>query len=199
MAKKLREYEDNYHEVMSKFYDLTEEYNDRNVTTIKRQLGKLIEKDPDFLDSYLFLYQIYQDEGKLQDAEKLLDEAYNRAIKSITDKKGNWPDIMEWEWLENRHITRTILSKAIALWRDKESDDALEILRKLLRTNPRDNVGARDYILAIRMNMSFEEFEDKFDRGGYYDGELMVWFEKNYKKFPDEFDWGPFHWHWEIP
>ncbi len=51
------------------------------------------------------------------------------------------------------------------------------------------NIGARDYILAIRMNMSFGQFEKRFNKDGYYDSELIKWFDKNHKKFPDEFDW----------
>lgn len=189
MAEQPREFVDKDHEVMGIYYDLCEEYDGSNVSSIKRQLKQLIEKDPDFLDSYLRLYEILQDEGNLPEAEKVLDEAYERAVKVITDKKGNWPDVLEWGWLENRHIIRTILNKAISLWRSGETDSALDLLRKLLRTNPGDNVGARDFILAIRMDMSFEEFELRFNRGGYYDMELTEWFDENYRKFPDEFEW----------
>lgn len=189
MAKRLREYLDKDHEVMDAYYDLSERYNGRNAKSIKRQLTKLIEEDPDFLDSYLLLYNILQNEDNLLEAEKILDDAYERALKLITDKKGNWPDILEWGWLENRHIIRTILNKAISLWQYNERTAALELFRKLLRTNPGDNVGARDFILAVRMNMSFKEFEDRFDKGGYYDTELTDWFDENYQKFPDEFGW----------
>ncbi|MFQ6034619.1 MAG: tetratricopeptide repeat protein [Sedimentisphaerales bacterium] len=190
MVRKQREYVDKDHKVMGSYYDLCEKYCDgRGIKTIKRQLKQLIEKDQDFLDSYLLLCSILQNEGNLQEAEKILDEAYERALRSITDKKGNWPDVLEWGWLENRHIIRTILNKAISLWKKGQIDDALDLLRKLLKTNPGDNVGARDYILAIRMNMSFEEFENRFNKGGYYDMELSDWFDRNYKKFPDEFGW----------
>jgi len=189
MAKRKREYVDKDHKVMDIYYDLCEKYNGTNAKSIKKQLKQLIEKDPDFLDSYLLLYEISQDEGNLPEGEKVLNEAYERALKLITDKKGNWPDILEWGWLENRHIIRTILNKAISLWKNKKIDNALDLFRKLLKTNPRDNVGARDYILAIRMNMSFEEFEKRFNKGGYYDTELSHWFDENYKRFPDEFDW----------
>jgi len=189
MVKKQREYVDKNHRVRETYYDLCEEYDGRNAESIERQLKQLIKEDPDFLDSYLFLYEILQDDGNFHEAEKILNEAYGRALKMITDKKGNWPDILEWGWLENRHIIRTILNKAISLWRNKEIDNALDLFRKLLKTNPGDNVGARDYILAIRMGMSFEKFEKRFNKGGYYDMELDNWFDKNYKKFPDEFDW----------
>lgn len=189
MAKKQREYVDKNHKVRDVYYDLCEKYNGSNTKSIKRQLKQLIEKDHDFLDSYLLLYEILQDDGNLPEAEKILNDAYERTLKLIIDKKGNWPDVLEWGWLENRHIIRTILNKAISLWKNKEIDDALDLFRKLLKTNPGDNVGARDYILAIRMNMSFEEFENRFDRGGYCDKELSDWFDENYKRFPGEFGW----------
>jgi len=189
MTKKQREYIDKNHKVMDIYYDLCEKYNGNNSEYIKKQLGHLIVKDPDFLDSYLFLYEILLDEGNLLEGEKILNYAYERALKLITDKEGNWPDILEWGWLQNRHIIRTILNKAISLWENKKIDDALDLFRKLLKTNPNDNVGARYYILAIRMKISFEEFEKRFNKGGYYDMELSDWFYENYKRFPDEFDW----------
>jgi tetratricopeptide (TPR) repeat protein len=189
MAKKQIEYLDKDHKVMSDFYDLCEIHDGSNTLSVKRQLENLIKKDPDYLDPYLFLREILQEKSNSGEAEKLLDDAYRRAIELITDKKGNWPDILEWAYLENRHIIRTILNKALSLWENEETDDALELFRKLLKTNPGDNVGARDYILAIRMDMSFEDFERRFNKGGFYDNEMINWFEKNYKKFPDEFDW----------
>jgi len=72
------------------------------------------------LDSYLIPYQILEDEGDLNKVEKVLDEAYRRAIALITDKDGNWPNVLERVWLENRHIIRTILNKALLLWRKEK-------------------------------------------------------------------------------
>jgi len=189
MAKRLREYVDGDHKVMSAYYGLHEKYNSRNAESIKKQLEQLIEKDPNFLDSYLLLYEILRDKGNFGEAEKVLGGAYEKALNLITDKKGNWPDVLDWGWLENRHIIRTLLNKAILLWKKKDVDAALDLFRRLLRMNPGDNVGARDYILAIRMNMSFEAFEKQFNKGGYYDSEAVEWFDENYKKFPDEFGW----------
>lgn len=152
-------------------------------------LKRLIEEDPDFLDPYLELYEIYQVENKDHKARQTLDEAYERAIDLITDKQGNWPDALLWGFLENRHIIRTLLNKALLEWEDGNNDKALELLRSLLRTNPNDNVGARDYILAIRMGFSMYGFEDRFNKGGYYDMDLTIWFEEHARKFPDEFGW----------
>ena len=171
------------------YYDILEIIDDLDRKVVEEELRKLIEIDADFLDPYLILYGIYRENGEQIEAEKILDDAYNRAIKIITDKNGNWPDILEWSWLENRHIIRTILNKAISLWDNENTYETLDLLRKLLKTNPYDNIGARNYILAIRLGMTLEEFENRFDRGGYYDSELSDWFDENYNKFPDEFKW----------
>lgn len=184
---KQREFVDQDHEVIDDYHKLIQE--EPGIPLLKVELKKLIKKDPDFFDSYLTLFNILQSEGRQREAEKLLDEAYKRAINLITDQKGEWPDLLEWGWVENRHIIRTLLNKAISLWRSGKTDDALDLFRKLLRSNPGDNVGARDYILAIRMKMSFKKFEKRFNKGGFYDSHLSDWFEKNYRKFPDEFDW----------
>lgn len=187
MAKKQREFVDKDREIMSEYYDVCEEYDGRYSKSLDDQMKALIEKDPDYLEPYLLLYYMLKNQH-IKDAEKLLDEAYDRAIKLITNKNGNWPDILEWGFLENRHIIRTILDKAISLWINGKTDKAIDLFRKLLKTNPDDNPGVRYYILAIRMNIDFEAFEGRFNKGGFYDTRLDKWFDKNYKKFPDEFD-----------
>ncbi|RLI64127.1 MAG: ATP-dependent protease [Candidatus Asgardarchaeum californiense] len=160
------------------FYDLCERYNERNKASIKTETRRSIEEDPDFLDSYLILYQILEDKGDLNKAEKVLDEACRRAIALITDKDGNWPNVLERVWLENRHIIRTILNKALLLWRKEKVGNPWICLGNFLKTNPNDSVEARYYILAIRMNMSFEEFENRFNKSGYYDS-FIGWYGLN--------------------
>ncbi|KXA89141.1 hypothetical protein AKJ61_03480 [candidate division MSBL1 archaeon SCGC-AAA259B11] len=187
MGEKEREFIDEDREVMNAYYELCERYEGGNVRSIKRGLSELIEVDPNFLDPYLMLYSILEDEGNLQEAEAMLNVAYERALELITDEEGRWPDKLEWGWLENRHIIRSILNKAVSLWGNGETEKALELFRKLLDANPADHVGARHYILAIRMEMSLEEFENRFNKGGYYDTDVMDWFDENYEKFQDEF------------
>ncbi len=184
-----REFVDKDHEAMGEYYDLCEILDRKNKEFVKGKLKKLIGRDPNFLDSYLLFYEIMDGERKTKEAEKILDRAFEIAIKLITDKSGNWPVKLEWGWLENRHIIRTILNKALSFWEKGENEKALNLLRKLLKTNPNDNIGARNYILAIRMGMSFGQFERRFDKGGYYDMDLTDWFDKNSKKFPGEFGW----------
>jgi len=66
---------------------------------------------------------------------------------------------------------------------------AKEIFRKLLRSNPEDNIGARNMLLAITMGFPYIGFELKFDRGGHYDFDLLEWFNEHHHRYPEEFDW----------
>ncbi len=184
---KRRVYVDREHKVMMYFYDLCEICDSETAKFVKKELRKLIEKDPNFLDSYLFLYEILMDEGSGEGVEELLNEAYERAIKLITDEEGEWPDVLSWDILENRHIIRAIVNKALCEWDKGGEDTSLHLFQKLLKTDPWDGAGIKFYILAIKMYLSFDEFENRFNKGGYYDEELHTWFEENYHKFPDEF------------
>lgn len=175
--------------VQMKYYDALDRLETASDRETIKAMEKLIKEDPDFLDSYLILHGNYQDNSKWKEADKILNEAYERAINIISDKKGNWPDVLLWGFMENRHIIRTIFNKGVILWDNGKTDEALEIFRKLLKSNPNDNVGVRDFILAIRMDMSFEEYEERFNKGGYYDSESIEWFEENAPNYQDEFGW----------
>lgn len=184
-----REFVDDNRDVSMSYYDLcdVDTSTKANLNYIKKELKKLIKSEPYFLDSYSHLYQLLLNEDKVVEARELINMAYGNALELVLDKAGNWPDLIEWGWIENRHIIRAILNKGIDEWMFYRNDVALDIFRKLLRTNPRDNAGVRFYILAILMKMSFEEYEEKFNKGGHYDDSSWKWFEKNCKKFANEF------------
>jgi hypothetical protein len=76
-----REYVDKDHKVMTRYYDLCDGEFGRNERRIKLQLRLMIEDDPDFLDPYLYLADISDDEGQEEYAAQLREDAYNRAIK----------------------------------------------------------------------------------------------------------------------
>ena len=168
------------------FYVILDVYEERDTDEIKNRLAQLIERDPYFLDSYLLMYEILMNEGNEEEAVRYLDDAYEKAMEII--KIGDrWPYRLEWDWIENRHIIRAILNKAIYLWAEEKNDEALELFRRLLKMNPPDQIGARFYILAIRKGISFEEFEERFNKEGKYDDSLFQWFDENFKEYMDEF------------
>lgn len=182
---------DKYRPVQQKYYDLLDRMDQETMTQQKvvKLMKRLIETDSNFLDPYLYLHEIYSNENKPHKASKILDDAYKRAINLVTDKNGHWPERLYWGFLENRHIIRTILNQALAEWDSHNNVQAIQLLRKLLKSNPHDNIGARHYLLAMRMGFTLNGFEDRFNKGGYYDTDLHEWFENHAHRFPEEFDW----------
>lgn len=174
---------------MDAYYKLHEKI-ERGITEekVKKELQKFIDRDPYFFDPYVMLFDLLEADGYHQIAEDLLNNGYEKVLKVILDKKGNWPDELHWGFIENRHIIRLLVNRAILFWKNKKNDAALDIFRNLLRSNPFDNVGARNYILAIREGMTLSAYEKRFDRGGYYDMESFEWFEQNMAKYPEEFE-----------
>ena len=184
------EFIDRDHPAMEAYYDLCERYETQGPTkSIQAALRKLIAHDPDFLDPYLMLADLLDEQEQVAEADRLIGEAGQRALRVITAGTGDWPKSLNWGWLENRHLIRALYTKAISFWTHDEPEPALDLLRKLLRSNPEDNLGVRYQILAIRLGMTENEFEAKFNKGGFYDSDLPNWFDKNVTKYPDEFDW----------
>jgi len=186
---KPREFLDKDRNIAMKYYDLCEydRSTKKALTILKRELKYLISEDPYFLDSYSDYYQILMNENSFIEARVIINRAYKNALKLILDENKKWPDSLEWGFIENRHIIRAILNKAIDEWSAENETVALDLFRNLLKTNPRDNAGVRFYILAILMGMSFEKYENKFNKDGYYDSSSWEWFAKNSNKFEDEF------------
>ncbi|MFN3467731.1 MAG: tetratricopeptide repeat protein [Candidatus Brocadiales bacterium] len=175
---------------MSQYYDLLE--RDLEPDQLKKGMRRLIKKDPMFFDPYLELADILEEEGNHEEARKLLKDAYVKAVRLISDRNGNWPKALDWGFLENRHIIRAIARWAHELWGEGRPELALEIYRRLLKSNPNDNIGARYEILAIRMGYN-SNYSEKLFSGigpGFVDADKSdEWFEKNARKFPEEFEW----------
>jgi hypothetical protein len=44
--------------------------------------------------------------GNTRKQEIYFKDAYLKAVKTVSDKNGNWPKALDWGFLENRHIIR---------------------------------------------------------------------------------------------
>lgn len=191
--KQIKKFVDKDHEVMNRYYDFID--SDISENKLEKEMRKLIKEDRDFYDPYLVLFDILLYSNRSKEMTILLRNAYKRAVMRIVDYKGNWPKEMRWGFLQNRHLMRIIERYAILCWEVEEIDEALDIFRKLLRSNPGDNQGARHNILAIRMGLKAYKWQKPFEvkeKGEVYGLDalkLSSWFNKNVKKFPEEFDW----------
>ncbi|MDI6892277.1 MAG: tetratricopeptide repeat protein [Actinomycetota bacterium] len=187
-----KEFIDKKHEVLDRYYEIaTGELDaaktEEDIREIISDLKELIKEDPTFLDSYNLAADLYRDLDDEKEATKLEKAAYDIALKTITAEKGNWPDQLLWGYLENRHIIRALYRWGLNLWWDGNTEEALSIFRKLLKTNPNDNVGARYSILAIRLGLN-PDYDEKWALGPGVDAfKLEEWWNKNYKKFSEEF------------
>ncbi len=142
-------------------------------------LRKIIEKDPDFFDPYIALYEHYLSIGDTESAADILNEGFGRAM-ALVSKGGKFPDFMPWEALGNRHIIRMIYNFSTLLWLVGRTKEAKELLQKLLRADPEDHIGARFAIAAIEEGYeSLYAFEMEFSskEGSGIDPEAMeVWY-----------------------
>lgn len=191
--RQIAEFIDKDREVMYQYYDITEgKLSDEQLIS---EMKKLIESDKDFYDPYLVIADVLSMQGKETQAQIFYKDAYQRASERITDSQGRWPKFMSWGFLENRHLMRSLEYYADACWEQGNTDEALDIYRRLLRLNPNDNQGARYSILAIKLGLGLYEWEKPFEveQEGKIIGlsafKVSTWFHENAKKFPDEFEW----------
>ncbi|MGV9173984.1 MAG: tetratricopeptide repeat protein [Promethearchaeia archaeon] len=188
--QRIEEFIDKEHrEAASEYYEIY----DKILTAhdLKEQMELSIKKDPLFFDPYLVLANYYRDEGKFERAKKIRELAFQKAMLRVVNNEGKFPKIMEWVWLENRHIIRAIYQGGLMRWKDGKIEEALEIFRNLLKSNPTDNIAARYEILAIRMDLG-PDFKEIFQssREGFTDAtQIARWFELNSRHFPEEFGW----------
>ena len=185
----MRKFVDIDHPIQYDYDEIIEMRDIVSNTAVVFELKALIEEDPFYFDPYLTLAGILESEGNLLEALHLRELAYELALDTILDEDNKWPDTLDWVFIENRHIIRALFNMVDIYWQNNQAQKALDLLRNLLRVNPLDNIEARYNILAIRMGLSFQEFQkltDRNENGGFDIGE---WFESNKNQFPEDFDW----------
>lgn len=186
--KRIEDFIDKNRRVAQKYYDLLEQEEDQD--KLLREMQKLIEIDPDFYDPYLVASEILEKQNFDREAKALVRLGYEKAMKRIVDCEGNFPKALFWGFLENRHIIRIIDAWAYWLWDDGKKAAALDLFRRLLRSNPHDNIGARHSILSLRLGKKSYYLGLTFTLAGGLDAiKVGDWFEENRVKFPEDFDW----------
>ena len=167
-------------DVMEDYYEIVSQPPTQLSTLL---LQRLIERDPDFYDSYTALAEL----SDATEARRLHRTAYERAVARLAPD-GVWPRLVDGGFLENRHVLRALLNEAIARWNDNDPLGATPIFQQLLAICPEDSLGARYYLLAICEHLHFPQFEQRFSSSfGYNASKLMHWFNANVGKYPTEF------------
>ena len=154
-------------------------------------LKKIIKKDPDYFDPYIALHEYYLEKKETQKAFEILAVGFQRAME-LVELNEKFPDELPWGFMENRHIIRVLFSFATFLWMGEDKNVALALLLQLLKSNTRDNVGARYSIVAILEGYeSIEYLEEQFaTEGGYMDAiAINEWFNEKVEKHRDVLGW----------
>jgi len=170
----MRSYIDKDHPVADEFYRVTD--GPHGIEDIMR----IIDKDPDFLDPYLYVTESLYDQGHDEKAEMFAEKAFVRALGMILDVDGSWPDELLWGFHENRHIMRVLMHKADYEWRMGRTENALTLYKNLLRVNLGDNLGARFAIVGIRAGLTYEKYmKTVWPSTSVPASRLDTWFKKH--------------------
>jgi tetratricopeptide (TPR) repeat protein len=153
-------------------------------------LLNLIDKAPKFIQPYADLCVLYFEFGRTEEELAAIEAAGFVMSKSlVVDKDGNFPDLLEWGYMENRPIIRFLNMGAEELWEEDDLDAAKELYEGLLRSNWMDNIGARYCLLAIYQGMSFEDYDNNFEAEDGLGKDIDKWFGKGFKKYPLLVEW----------
>ncbi|MGC9366894.1 MAG: hypothetical protein ACP5FK_07620 [bacterium] len=183
----MKEFIDEDRKTRMEFYELQDSITEDNIQSVIKKLKILINKDQYFLDPYLLLADLLEATGDKAESDKVITDAYEKALELVTEKSGQWPEKIEWGWLENRHIIKAFVNMGILYWKNNKTIEAYSLFQKLLDTNPNDNVGVRYFMLGILEKMSEKQFYKRFDKNGYWDEEIDDWFDKKVKNHKKEF------------
>ena len=180
-------------EVNEMYFDFLESPIQNDIKKSIKALKAMIKKDKNFFDLYITLYEYYLMDRDFKNAIKIMEQGFQRAIDLI-DKDGKFPDVLNWGFVENRHIIRMIFNFAMFIWaNDDDKEIALNIFMELLKSNPNDNIGARYSIVAILEGFESQDaLEDKFESKDGMGMDIMAlerWFNKAAQKHMDVIGW----------
>ena len=176
-------------EMAGHFYDIYEDI--LLVNDLERRLEQFIREDPLFFEPYLLLADVLEDEGHLEQADEMRETAFQKAVRRVVNKDGKFPKVIRWTHVENRHIIRAIHKGALLRWKQGKAEEAMEVLRRLLKSNPTDNTGVRYDLLALKMHLG-PDYSDLFlspQEETVDPNQMDGWFNAHSKAFPEEFAW----------
>jgi len=177
----MRSFADKNHSNSAEFYKVIEGKHDIE------DVMRVLVKDRDFLDPYLYIVEALVDQGHEKKATDLAEQAFVRALGMILDIDGSWPDELVWGFHENRHIIRVLMRKADYEWRQCRTDNALALYKNLLKTNLSDNIGARYAIVGIRNGLTYQKYmQQVWPDQMTLAKNVEVWFKKHAPKCAED-------------
>lgn len=184
----MKEFIDEQRDVAIKFVNLLEQQEELSTQELINNLEQIKQEDPDYLDTWAFLAELYSEIGDEQQAIDNMNDGFMNALELVEGVEGVFPDVLEWGHETNQHIIRMLTEQGKLFWYNEDIVESLDLFRDLLRSNPNDELGVRHYLLAVLLGMQYEDFEDRFNKEEGYDQEVFDWFEDERHSFSEEFE-----------
>jgi len=143
-------------EVHDRFYDALElgfsdfggiVHDRARVREAAQRLQLLIFEHPQYLDAYNHLALIYEETGRIAEAQALWEKAANIGMMRILSQFCS-TNTLGWGWMDNRPFLRTLLSLGMQRMKLGGSiPEAITIFETILAANPNDNQGVRSLLV----------------------------------------------------
>jgi len=166
-------------------YDVLAITDADELAAVEKKLEGFHYSEPDYMEPIISLLGIYEINQEQKEYDELLEHAYKSALRHVTDKDGNWYEVIEWGWLENRSIIRALQNGATKRWQERNIVEAKKVFQNLLKANPGDNSGVRYQLLAILEGMTAKEFDKKMGDTGFVPPAIRQWFDEKAKLHPE--------------
>jgi tetratricopeptide (TPR) repeat protein len=154
MAMRVQDHNDLY-------YDAMDALSIDDYTTAAKLLLEAKEIDPDCVQTYVGLANVY---GRSKDKKKA-SESIKTAFEKVLKEFPTWPKRMEWGDMDNRAYMRAIQYRADLYSDEGETEKAIELYKLLLRLNPDDNQGVRYVLAGVYAGIDGKEINSMFEKG----------------------------------
>src|SRR5262245_21949655 len=87
---------DEYHDVMMEYeYDF-HNISQEDLPRLKELTKQWIKRDPNFIEAYLLLEEVYFRDRKRVWSQQAFEKAYKKALALLLGKEKKWPDMFIW-------------------------------------------------------------------------------------------------------
>jgi hypothetical protein len=173
--------------LLSKFDFMPEEIeSEKEFNQVLNYLLDLSLSAPNYILIYEYILGMLNQIDPTAEIDQLKSELEYRKIRAshvVAQQDDIYKQLVPWAYHENRPLIRGLVLAADKLWESGQLPAAQDLLNKIYKTNPNDNIGARYSIKAITEGMSYHEFTNRFtytERGANFfkTEELLNWYEQ---------------------
>lgn len=143
----------NYPEGIDDSFNICTELIDAgNLVDAEKKLREILFVCPNHIDALQHLALVLEKTDRDFDAYLCVREAVRICLEEIPPKFSWLTDKILWTYGDNRAFMRAYHSLACHLWRMQYSQNALDILARLVSVNPNDNLGARYLLMGYYLD-----------------------------------------------